>query len=379
MYNNMSNVTRNHYEIDRDQYIDIAKSFKRQFEYTKFGVGITDLILCYINPYIVRANPYAPDKNTLMRLARAMEAGSINEKSQFYKVSLKCIGTIIEFLTPAVIITEPIPCAITTIGRIYNFNYNQKELYDNAKAGGNILSIGNQSGFIIADGEDDPRQQPMKNKQGRPSKKTKCHLFGTSQTTFRVRTPLRANKIFCVKVFQSNVSFETLGGLFVDCRDTRDVNNIVLCEIKRALKRPDLIIEDFHATMRNYRCQLTGGYNICVGKIQEVVDELHETTHPNVSCSVNINRYPSAIIEIKVENHTSKKKKIVAKIFQSGKLNIDSCVFYEHLFDTYRFLNWMFLTYADRLLYIPPTPDIEEDSDYYYEQEGVIRPPDILI
>ena len=374
----MANDNRNHYEIGRDEYFGIAKVFKLQCKYTKFGVGITGLILSYINPYIISADPYTPDKNTMMHIARAMEAGSINEKSIFYNVPLSCINTIIEFAMPTVIISEPIPCAITTIGRIYNFNYDQKVLYDNAKASGNILSIGNQSGFIIAEGEDDPRHRPEKNKQGRPSKKTKCHLFGTSQTTFRVRTPLRANKIFCVKVFQSNVSFETLGGLFVDCRDTRDVNNIVLCEMKRALKRPDLIIEDFHATMRNYRCQLTGGYNICVGKIQEVVDELHETTHPNVSCSVNINRYPSAIIEIKVENHTSKKKKIVAKIFQSGKLNIDSCVFYEHLFETYRFLNWMFLTYIDRLLYIPPTQENEEDSDYYYKKEGVSKPPEFL-
>lgn len=375
------NDHRNYYEIHRDEYIRIANAVRLHFanEKSRFGSGILSLILDYIEPYVVRADPYSFCRNNIMKIARAMEAGSINNKSEYYKMPLNCIDTIAKFMMPVVVISEPIPCAITTIGRIHNFNYNQKELYDNAKADGNILSIGNQSGFIIAEGQVDPRQQPIKNKQGRPPKKTKCHLFGTSQTTFRVTTPERPNKVFCVKVFQSNVSFETLGGLFVDCRDTRDVNNTVLCEMKRALNRPELEIEDFHATMRNYRCQLTRGYNICVGRVQEIVDELHETTHPNVTCSVNINRYPSAIIEIKVSNHTSKKKKIVAKIFQSGKLNIDSCVFYEHLYDTYKFLNWMFITYRERLLYIPPTSDMEEDSDYYYEQLRVSRPPDILI
>ena len=384
----MTDDKRNYYEVERDRYNIFAAEFIVQSSEFQLGVGITYLILGYISPYVVRADPYAADRDNVYGLSRKMVAATNNASSIFVGVPLKCIDTITAFLMPEVVMSEPIPCAITTIGRIYNFNYSQQELYDKAQASGNILTIGNQAGFIVAEDAIDPRNPPAKNKHGRPSKKTKCHLFGTSQTTFWVKTPLRPGKTFCVKVFQSNVSFETLGGLFVDCRDIKDVNNTVLEEMKRALDRPDLAIEGFHATMRNYKCKLNGNYNVCVGNVPGVIDDINNgnpnidatvNITPSVTCSVNINRYPSAIIEIKVVNHTSKKGILILKIFQGSKINIDSCTRPEHLNEGYRFLNELFIKHKSRLVYTPQTSADEYDSDYYYEQAGVKPPSRCLV
>jgi hypothetical protein len=388
IYKKMMNDKRNYYEVERDQFIPFAAEFIKQISCYQLGVGIADLILGFISPYVVRADPYTPDRERTYDLSRKMVGASSNSLSIFAGVPLSCIDSITNFMLPDVVMTEPIPCAITTIGRIFNFNYSQQELYDNAQATGNISVIGNQSGFIVAEGSIDPRNPPAKNKHGRPSKKTKCHLFGTSQTTFWVKTPLRPGKTFCVKVFQTNVSFETLGGLFVDCRDIKDVNNTVLEEMKRALNRPELVIEGFHATMRNYKCKLNGDYHICVGNVPGVIDDINTgnpsidvtvNVSPSITCSVDYNRYPSAIVEIKVANHTSKKGILILKIFQGSKINIDSCTIPEHLNEGYRFLNELFIKYKSRLVYSPQTAADEYDSDYYYKQAGVASPPECLV
>lgn len=372
---------KNVYEIDRDEFKHIKTEFERVCIDTNSPLlgGMMNVVLEFLAPYVCRFDPYAFDNRNIALMGRAFTAATKNAQSSFYMLTGSNIELIMRYLEPEVLMTEPIPCAITTICHIHNFDYSQQELFDNARVGGNIHSIGNQSGFLVAEGAIDPRSRPKKNKQGRPCKHKSNVLFGTSQTTFRVETPLREKgKIFAVKVFQKNVSFETLGGLYVDCRDTKDVNNIVLEEMKRALNRPDLFISDFHASMRNYRFKLKGPYNIRVFKVLAIFQQMRRTTHPYIYCDVDINRYPSAIIEIDVENHTSKKKKLTTKIFQSSKINIDSVVYYAHIYDWYRFMNDFFIKYKDEVLYIPPTED-GFDSDYYYEQDGVEPPPVELV
>lgn len=372
---------KNVYEIDRDEFKELKTEVERvcvETDHPLLG-GIMDLVLDFLAPYVCQFEPYVFDNRNISYLGRALTAATNDIRSSFFMLSSVNIELIMRFLRPEILMTEPIPCAITTIGHIYNWDYSQQELYDNARVGGNIRSIGNQSGFLVAEGAVDPRMRPKKNKQGRPCKHKSNVLFGTSQTTFRVTTPLREpGKVFAVKVFQKNVSFETLGGLFVDCRDTKDVNNTVLEEMKRALGRPDLFISDFHASMRNYRFRLLGDYNIRVFKVLAIFRQMRRTTHPHIYCDVDINRYPSAIIEIDVARHTSKKRKITCKIFQSGKINLDSNVYYEHVYTWYRFINEFFIKYKDEVLYIPPTED-EYDSDYYYEAEGVDPPPQELL
>jgi hypothetical protein len=369
---------KNVYEIDRDVFQGVKDEIERvcfQTTHTLLG-GMMDLVLDYLAPYVCQFEPYVFDTRNVTKLGMALTSATKDVASSFFMLTAKNIELIMRFLRPRVMMTEPIPCAITTIGHIYNYNYSQQELFDNARVGGNIHSIGNQAGWLVAEGCADPRERPKKNKQGRPCKSKSNFLFGTSQTTFRVTTPLReSTKVFAVKVFQKNVSFETLGGLYVDCRDTKDVNNTVLEEMKRALNQPDIFISNFHASMRNYRFRLLGDYNIRVFKVLAIIQQMRRTTHPHVYCDVDINRYPSAIIEIDVPNHTSKKKKITIKVFQSGKINLDSNVYYDHVYKWYRFINEFFIKYKDEVLYCPPTDEDEEDSDYYYEAEGVDPPP----
>jgi imidazoleglycerol phosphate dehydratase HisB len=94
---------------------------------------------------------------------------------------------------------------------------------------------------------------------------------------------------------------------------------------------------------------------------------------------VDINRYPSAIIEIIEKGHTSKKGKIVIKVFQSGKINIDSIIEYEHIYTTYRFFNELIIKHGKYILYIPATSDDEYDSEHYYEEIGIEPPPADLV
>jgi hypothetical protein len=251
-------------------------------------------------------------------------------------------------------------------------------LFSKAKAENNILSIGNKAGFIIKEGERDPREVLPKNKHGRPSKKLKNALFGTANTTFRVETSIRPGKIFAVKVFQKNVSLETLGGLYIDCRDTYESNIIVLNELKRALSRPDLELSDFRATMRNYRFKLRGSREVKINAIPELIEILRSEGW-DISCLLNIDQYPSAILNIDAPNHTSKKKKLTVKIFQSSKINIDSTIYYEeHLCHWYKFFNQFFIRFEKELLYQPCLEE-QYDSDYYYNELGVTPPPEELV
>jgi hypothetical protein len=368
----MSLDKRNHYEIKRDNYSDISKVVKECYIFE--NIGIVHLVLSYLQPYALYADPYERERQSVYHLSRQMYA-SHKYRSIWEKIPSMVINKITQFLLPFCIMSEPIPCAITTMGRIHNFNYNQQELYDNAIAEGDIESIHNKAGIILAEGKTENVLSVGKNKHGRPSKKQKCKLFGTSQTTFKVKTKYRKNKIFAIKVFQGDVNLETLGGVFVDCRDTRDTNNTILYELQRSLNRPDIIINEFRATMRNYRFRILGKRNICIAKVNKIIAKMHNTTHPKISCSVNINKYPSAIIEIQVDNHASKKKKIIIKVFQSGKINLDSNIYYEHVYDWYRFINEFFIQYSKEVLYLPHTAEDDYDSDYYYEKAGVLPPP----
>jgi hypothetical protein len=373
----MSVDKRNVYEIKRDGYNALSQYIHEinLFE----SPGIVELVLSFIQPYVRFADPYERERQNVYDMSRQMYSLSRRETGIWTGMPSIAVNKISEFLMPMCILSEPIPCAITTMARIHNFNYDQKILFDNARAEGNIESIRNKAGLIMAEGKSENILPVCKNKHGRPPKVNKHKLFGTSQTTFTVKTPYRTDKIFAVKVFQGNVNLETLGGIYVDCRDTRDINNTVLHELQRALNRPDIRIDEFRATMRNYRFRIVGNRNISIYRVDEIISELHATTHQHISCSVDINKYPSAIIEIQVENHTSKKKKIIIKVFQSGKINLDSNIYYEHVYDWYRFINKFFIQYADRVLYIPPSVEDDLDSDHYYEAAGVTPPPEALV
>lgn len=371
----------NFYEDERDVFNKIVAIATPILKTRGFGSGVMSLVLDFIRPYIYRANPYFLDKCYVRGIARRMEAGSRDPKSPLFGLPINCTDNIASFLMPRVVLTSPVPCAITTIAHIRNFNYVQSELIKNVKAEGNIISIGNTAGFVIKAGEKDPRDVPIRNKQGRPSKKPKNYLFGTANTAFRVKTPIiRGNeKVFTVKVFQNDVNLETLGGLYVDCSDTRDVNRTVLNELRRACDRPDLRLSGFRATMRNYKFKLKGDYNIRINRMEDIIDKMRREGNTNITCSVNIDRYPSAIIGIDVPNHTSKKKKLTIKIFQSSKINLDSVIYYDdHICVWYKFLNEFFLRFHNELLYTS-SYESDYDSDYYYKLEGVNPPPRELV
>ena len=379
----------NYYEINRNLYKEVKEVFLLSDAATALdNVGIVELVLSFIQPYVIYSNPYAREMENVYNMSRQMYRLSRINTSIFYRIPSFAINNITEFLLPYIIVSEAIPCAITTIAYINNFNYNQKDLFDNARAEGNILSIRNSHGVIESKTIhiENKIEEIVKNKHGRPSKKKEPKLFGTGcQTTFLVNTPYRPDKTFSVKLFQGKtVKSETLGVLFVDCRDAIDVNNTIVNELKRALNMPDIKIDEFKAMMRNYRFRLLPSvkghvYNIRISKMDEIIYNLHETTHPHITCNVNINKYPSAIIEIQLENHPSKKGKIIIKVFQSGKLNLDSVIHREHICVWYRFINEFFIKYASSILYIPATAEDEYDSEHYYELEGVKPPPADLI
>jgi hypothetical protein len=378
---------RNMYEIRRDRFHEErAKIITASYGHPLEG-GLMDLVIDYIAPYVCRTAPYAWDMRNLAALARAFKAASADPRSSFFHLSASVIERIISFLRPRVLMTEPIPCAITTIGVINDFDYDQEALITAIKARGaaglldpRIQSVANQKGYHVALGASDPRDRPAKKKHGKKAEANGNVLFGTSQTTFRVKTYHRdPSKVFAIKVFQKKVSFETLGGLWVDCRDTRDVNETVLIEMRAALGRPDINIDEFIASMRNYRFRLLGGYNIRLDVVRNIFQKMNKTTHPNIYATVDINRYPSAIIEIDVPHHTSRKKKLTVKMFQSGKINLDSSVFYdEHIYYWYRFINDFFIKHAEEVLYLPIEDD-DYNSDYYYAEAGVDPPPYVLV
>jgi hypothetical protein len=365
---------RNMYEIERDEYHELEKLL---LNVLAIGIDAIFIVLDYVAPYAVVEQPYMPE----IRAWR--ESMSEVRKTPIGGVS-RAVTIIRDYLEVPVLLSEPIPCAITTIGKIQDFDYDQLALITAITERGalglvdkRILAVANTKGVWIQPGIVDPRTK-AKSKHGRPPKSSGYQLFGTSQTTFWVKTNHRAaDKVFAVKVFQKNVNFETLGGLWADCRDTRDVNNTVLEEIKCSLSRPDLVLSGFCASMRNYRFKLLTGQSIHLFKLYDIFHQMRMTTHPNIFCEVDIGRYPSGIIEIDVPNHTSKKKRLTIKCFQSGKINLDSCVFQEHVTTWYKFINQFMNDYPEALYY-PATED-EYDSDYYYQQAGVEPPPRELV
>lgn len=379
------------YEIARDEFHRV-----RDIVYDAFGqLGdplpkpFASLVIEYLMPYIYQVHPYAADWRYWSQVSRAIVSSSSDPKAWFFQMPKRAIDRVTSFLGPVVLLSVPIPCAITTISHVRNFNYNQFELITAIKRRGEreeslvspyIRAVGNQEGYFVAAGASDPRDRPAKVKHGKTSAPGANILFGTAQTTFWVKTPHREDsKIFAVKMFQNNVSLETLGGLWADCRDTRDVNETVLNEVRLALNRPELVISEFSASMRNYRFKVLGGYHILLPEALRIFREIRATTHPNIYCSIDTDRCTSAIIEIEVANHTSKNKKLTVKMFQSGKINLDSNVFYEHIYDWFRFINDFFIKYGHIVLYIPAEAGDEYDSDYYYNAEGVQPPPRNLV
>lgn len=369
---------RNMYEIERDEYHAIEDVVLMSPLVKMVGIEIIFIILDCIAPYAYTEQPYIPEIRD-WRIITAFIHGLLSDISPTTVIDIVC-----EYIKTPVLLSEPIPCAITTIGKIPGFNYDQATLMAAMTARGalglvdkRILAAANTKGVWIQSGIVDPRTK-AKSKHGRPAKSSGYQLFGTSQTTFWVKTNYRSSeKVFAVKVFQKNVNFETLGGLWADCRDTRDVNKTVLEEIKSSLGEPNIALSGFCASMRNYRFRLLTGQNIHLLKLYDIFHEMRMTTHPYIFCELDISRYPSSIIEIDVPNHTSKKKRITIKMFQSGKINLDSCVFPEHVTVWYRFINEFFIAHPEVLYY--PAQEDEYDSDYYYEQAGVEPPPRELV
>lgn len=367
---------RNMYEVERDEFRLIECELSRIDLASKIGIDTVSIVLDAIAPYAYLEHPYMPEirqwRDTLGLVRRKLNA------------TTRAINIIGGYMKPAIVLSEPIPCAITTIGKIRDFDYDQQELMSAITIRGQsglvdkqILAVANTKGVWIQPGIVDPRTK-AKSKHGRPARSSGYRLFGTSQTTFWVKTKHRSSdKVFAVKVFQKNVNFETLGGLWADCRDTRDVNETVLDEIRKSLAKPDLVLSDFCASMRNYRFKLLTGQNIHLLKLYDIMREMRETTHPNIFVELDISRYPSSIIEIDVPNHTSKKKRITIKVFQSSKINLDSCVFREHVDTWYKFIN-KFIVDHPEVTYFPAVED-EYDSDYYYDDAGVEPPPRELV
>lgn len=367
---------RNMYEIERDIWHAEFDAAKPQL-IILLGNDLFNIIMDFLAPYACTVNPYYDEfKN---------DAAVMLEVMRLYESTIPraTLNLISEYIQPLILISEPIPCAITTIGMIRDFDYKQDVLMKAIKARGarglidrRILAVANTTGVWVRPGIEDPRAKHM-SKHGRPVKNAGYRLFGTSQTTFWVKTYHRtATKVFAIKVFQRNVNFETLGGLWVDCRDTRDVNSIVLTEIRACLDRPDIDITDFAASMRNYRFRLLGGQHVNMRRIYDIFRTMR-ATRPEIFCDLDIKRYPSVIIAIDEPNHTSKKKQITIKIFQSGKINLDSCVFPEHVEYWYRFINNFFIEHPD-VVYMPAHID-GYDSDYYYREAGVEPPPRELV
>lgn len=408
-------MTENNYETELAEYNQIYTILIGEFANTELAGGIPELIMNYLEPYIVYSDPYADDCKIAQMYARKLKSS----------LPTPAVCRVLEFLMPRRMMTIPIPSTITTTAIISNFNFDSKDLIDNAKPNfPHIESIGNIYGWKIADGCPDPRDKKKKSNQGRPTKRSNKNLFGSAQTTFRVRTKYRkTSKIFAVKVFraavlyclecdgvlytdkiqknmistakakicemnplfsltevkykidgakqwkQENVIIETLGGLFVDCRDTKDANQIVLNEIKRALNRPDIKINKFYASMRNYSkfCIVK---NMCVDLVAAVAVFKE---YDEIDVKYDVNFKPPIILSIKVDGHTSKKKCVSVKIFPSGKIAIASVVLYKHLYDVYRFINYILIKHHDKILYTKKS-DHEYDSDYYYDKCGVPVP-----
>lgn len=370
---------RNMYEVERDEYHKIESLVLGSAMRAFLGIDATYVILDCLAPYAYTEQPYMPE----IRAWRGIMAEV--RRSQLKNMPANVLEIISAFLEVRVLLSEPIPCAITTIGKIPGFDYDQATLIKAIQERGalglvdkRILAAANTKGIWVQSGIADPRTK-AKSKHGRPAKATSGYqLFGTSQTTFWVKTNHRSvDKTFAVKVFQRSVNFETLGGLWADCRDTRDVNNTVLDEMKASLVRPDIEISNFCASMRNYRFRILTGQNIHLHKLYDVICEMRATTHPYIFAELDISRYPALIIEIDVENHTSKRRRITIKAFSSGKLNLDSCVYPEHVTRWYKFMHSLFTDHPE-ILYHPAVDD-EYDSDYYYEKMGVTPPPRELV
>lgn len=410
----------NFYEHNMNDFIALREVFFEAIEKVSPDLmgGVAHIILWYLEPYAFRSMPLIDDHRMIESVGR-----------QFLKVLPgTAVKSIIDFAYPNMIMSVPIPCTITTNGTIKNFNYDTKQLIDSVHVDRNsIESVGNIDGWVVAPGAPDPRnkKKPKKQKSANRLGKSKngrggTHLFGTAQTTFRVKTKHREpTKVFAVKVFQAmkiefvkfsdgsvinskqypkfelelhkmvtendiklekrwsefNVILETLGGLHVDCLDTKDVNNIVAKEISRALGVPELTISNFHASMRNYsKFSIISGMNVDLKLAFIRLKEYGSGTFRKVRPIFNPNTSPALNVEIMPDRHTSKKKTITVKIFRSGKIEIDSVVFYEHIVNAFKFLNKFFLDNKSDVLYMPLTSH-DYDSDYYYEKCGVSSAP----
>jgi hypothetical protein len=405
----------NVYEDEYEQYLKLNAMVAHIFSTTDFVGGITELIMNFLEPYVVYSDPYSTDVAVAQSYARKLKN----------RLPSRAVNKILEFMMPNRIMTPPIPSTITTSGYIKNFNFDSKALIDAVEpCPPHIESIGNIAGWKIGKGCPDPRNRRPKVSQGKPAGTKSKSLFGSAQTTFRVHTPLREkSKIFAVKVFraamryyinidgtilydktikgllflatnkirelnpaysaieiqsklngakqwtQENVVIETLGGLYIDCRDTFDANRIVIEEMRRALNRPDIEIEDFHASMRNYsRFGIVDGLGIDLKKASAIFEK-----YDHIKTTFDINNYPSIILSIKVERHTSKKQCISVKIFPSGLLTIVSIVRYEHLLYVYRMLNDILIKHRSEICYHKKLTH-DYDSDYYYREAGVEAP-----
>lgn len=410
--------SHNIYENDLAKFMKLKKVFNAIIDdiIPDISGGISNIILWYLEPYVVRSMPYIDEFRNIDSIGR-----------QFSKfLPGLAVKSICEFAYPNIMMSPPIPCTLTTNGTIKNFNFTPDELISNVKVKlPYIESIGNIAGWLIAEGAPDPRnkkkskKQLMKMAKSSKSKSRSNNLFGTAQTTFRVKTKFRRNdKVFAVKVFQamkikfceftdnviihskqypkfdmeiaqrldsgsqllrqwaeSNVILETLGGLYVNCKDTKDVNNIVVNEIARALNRPDIKLSNFRATMRNYsKFSVTKSRQVDLQTAFDLLKTYKSDIFNNIRPRFNANKAPALNIEIIVLNHTSKKKTITIKIFQSGKIEIDSIVFYSHMINAYKFINKFIHDNRDDVLYTPITKH-EYDSDYYYDNYNILAAP----
>lgn len=305
------------------------------------------------------------------------------------------------------IFTSLEPSTLTSKGRFTNISFNEEDIIDmlTTPNGGYITQIGCNYGVLTNPNPlyVKPEVRVRLSNRGRKPKnkpKTRRKLQGSgkyfsSQITFEIFNPI-VNKIYKIKLFR-NGGFQVPGVINPDMSDLV-MPMFVLREYLRSEFIDDKIeIEYFISVMRNYISKLID--NSLLIRLNELEYIFKKYKNDNQDSLFNIidqskliivcqkskdvvkeyiGKYDNSICMAEIQNNCERyfglivkfyrpvpwkiNKRTTIKILRSGKINIDGGNSIEESFELYHWLENIFNTYKDAILYNPNYVEIYDDD-----------------
>jgi len=248
------------------------------------------------------------------------------------------------------------PSTLTIQGYFDDVYFDEKDLIHGIAPVGRILKLECNYGTSVNPDFKDPKLVKKSNRGRKPKKKKRTNrriqgngLHFNSQITFWVQS-LNGLKIYKVKVFR-NGTLAIPGGLSPDLSDVKEIVSVVQSSLEDYIV-DTIVLRELYPIMRNYKFEIMGGFYINMPVLHNLFVQKKEE-HSIVNINYDVERYPGLIIKFNTPTKRNPKKRTTIKIFQRGKVNIDSAISEEGALYYYNWLSSFYTTHAEQILYKP--------------------------